>query len=183
MSGYNNNTNDIPMNNINGGAAGYGTQQRQDPRAILNDCQDLNRAIDQLARRLDDLKRLQAQVLDDPDASQNSQSQRRLNAMSAEITAMYQNFTARLTKLKSTPGAGSPTNKGHIDVTKAKLKDAIETYSAYERTFRDKVRDQTARQYRIARPDISESEIDDAVANPAKRGAFAQAVWLSSILD
>ena len=170
------------MNSVNGGAAAYRNQERQDPRAILNACQDLNQAIDQSKQRLEELERLQKQALDDPDTSPNSQSHRRLDAVSAEIMTMYENFTQRLKKLKESPEAGLPTNHGHINLTKTKLENAIKTYQGYDRDFNAKLRAQMERQYRIVFPDAPQAEVKLAMEDPERRNVFETAVWLSQTL-
>lgn len=166
------------MANYNGGAAGYGQQKRQDPRAILNETQELNKEIDKMERDLVDLRRLQGQALDDPDASQNTQTNRQLDKMNSDFMGMYQNFVGRLTKIKQTPGAGESTNSGHIRITQNKLKQAMERYQQADVSYQQKLREQMARQYRIVRPDASESEVREATDDTTATQVFSQAVGL-----
>ncbi|MCJ1391031.1 Plasma membrane t-SNARE, secretory vesicle fusion [Xylographa bjoerkii] len=162
MAGRNNNSN-IPMNNLNGGSGAYGQQQQRDPRQILNDCRDLNQAVDKLGRNLVDIQRLQTQALNDPDSSQNSQTKRQLASLSSEFQSMYTNFVTRLNKIKSLPGADQPGNKSHIKITKDKLYEAVNNFRAADSEYQSKIVEQLSRQYRIVCPDASEDDVKAAV--------------------
>ncbi|MCJ1379891.1 Plasma membrane t-SNARE, secretory vesicle fusion [Xylographa soralifera] len=160
------NDNNVPMNNLNGGAGAYGQQKQRDPRQFLNDCRDMNQAIDKTSRNLDDLKRLQTQALNDPDSSSNSQSKRQLASLTSEIQATYRNFVNRVNKLRSTPGADQTANQSHIQLTRTKLSKAMTDFQEANRAYEKNIQEQLKRQYLIVRPDATEAEaIESANAN------------------
>ena len=167
----------MEMNRLNGnGAAGGYGQQRQDPMAILNECREISRGIDSIGRNLERLQLLQQQALDDPDASQNTRTNRELDSLSSETMTLYRSFAGRITKLKQTPGAGDEKNAAQVGSVDRKLKDAIQRYQTVDAEFRKKLQAQMARQYRIVRPDASEAEVREACEDVSSTQVFSQAV-------
>ena len=168
------------MNRLNGnGAAGGFGQQRQDPMAILNECREVSRGIDSIGRNLERLQLLQQQALDDPDASQNTRTNRELDSLSSETMTLYRSFAQRITKLKQTPGAGDEKNAAQVGSVDRKLKDAIQRYQTVDAEFRKKLQAQMARQYRIVRPDASDAEVREACEDTSSTQVFSQAVGLN----
>ena len=167
------------MGQVNGGAnaGGYAPQPtRQDPMAILNECRDVDRGIESIQNNLDRLQYLQQRSLDDPDASQNTATNRELDNLSSETMTLYRSFAGRIKKIKAMPGAGSGQNSAQVGRVDRKLKDAIQKYQTVDAEFRKKLQAQMARQYRIVRPDASESEVREAVEDTSSTQVFSQAV-------
>jgi syntaxin 1B/2/3 len=167
------------MGAVNGGnGAGYGQQQqrRDDPMAILNECRNIDNGVEQILKNLERLQYLQQQSLDDPDASQNTSTNRQLDSLSSETMTLYRSFVDRIRKLKGMPGAGSPQNSAQVGRVDRKLKDAIQRYQTVDADFRKKLQAQMARQYRIVRPDASESEVREATEDTSSNQVFSQAV-------
>ena len=176
--------NDVEMNRLNGnGAAGGYGQQQQDPMAILNECREISRGIDSIGRNLERLQLLQQQALDDPDASQNTRTNRELDSLSSETMTLYRSFAGRITKLKQTPGAGDEKNAAQVGSVDRKLKDAIQRYQTVDAEFRKRLQAQMARQYRIVRPDASEAEVREACEDVSSTQVFSQAVRFMQYLS
>jgi syntaxin 1B/2/3 len=57
-----------------------------------------------------------------------------------------------------------------------RLKTAINQYQQLDRDYRKKTNDQIARQYRIVRPDASDSEVREAVEDTSNRQVFSEAL-------
>lgn len=148
--------------------------------AILNECREVDRGIDSIGRNLERLQLLQQQALDDPDASQNTRTNRELDTLSSETMTLYRNFAARIKKVKQTPGAGDEKNVAQVGRVDRKLKDAIQKYQTVDAEFRKKLQAQMARQYRIVRPDASEAEVREACEDVSSTQVFSQAVSLQS---
>ena len=144
--------------------------------AILNECREVDRGIDSIGRNLERLQLLQQQALDDPDASQNTRTNRELDALSSETMTLYRNFAARVKKIKQSPGAGDEKNAAQVGRVDRKLKDAIQRYQTVDAEFRKKLQAQMARQYRIVRPDASEAEVREACEDVSSTQVFSQAV-------
>ncbi|KAI9706678.1 MAG: Plasma membrane t-SNARE, secretory vesicle fusion [Candelina mexicana] len=164
------NSNDVELTPLNGQAGGYGGQPAsRDPNAILNECRDIDRGIDSIEQKLDRLRFLQQRAVDDPDASQNTATNRELDALSSETMTLYRNFAARIKTIKSQPDSGSPRNAPQVGKVDRRLKSAINQYQTVERDFRKKLQAQMERQYRIVRPDASDAEVREAVEDTSNQ--------------
>ncbi|RFU33559.1 hypothetical protein B7463_g2782, partial [Scytalidium lignicola] len=150
-----------------------------DPNAILNECREIDRGIDEIERSLESLKALQQRSLDDPDSSAQSGTNRQLDALGSETMTMYRNFAGRIKAIKSMPESGSPKNAPQVGKVDRKLKKAINDYQNVESAFRRKLQEQMARQYRIVRPDASEAEVREAVEDTSNTQVFSQALLQS----
>ena len=81
-------------------ASRYGTPQAQrDPNAILNDCREVGRAIDELEGRLEELQRAQRGFVTGTGASAKE-----VDAMGADIMSGYRSLAERVRRIKSQPG-------------------------------------------------------------------------------
>lgn len=164
------------MTPVNGQPGGYGQQMGRDPNAILNECREIDRGIDSIERNLERVRFLQQRALDDPDASQNTQTNLELDALSTETMNMYRNFAARIKTIKQQRESGDPRNAPQVGKVDRKLKTAINQYQQVESDFRRKLQAQMERQYRIVRPDASEAEVREACEDTANQQVFSQAV-------
>jgi len=150
-------------------AGGYGGAGGDD---ILNSCQAIDKAVDDLERRLFDLQGLHSRVLSD--RASNSEVDR----SNSEMMAAYRNLGDKLKKVKSNPESGSPRNAPQVGRVDRKLKKAINDYQRVESDFRKQMQEQQARQYRIVRPDATEAEVREAVEEPNAQ-VFQQALLSS----
>ena len=159
--------NNVELQNLNGGASGgFG----QDPSAILNECRDIDRAIDDLERQLQELQSLQRRF-----TTSNESSSEQINSMGSSIMSSYRALGQRVKKVKSQPESGNQRNAAQVGKVDRRLKTAINTYQTVESEFRRRVREQQERQYRIVRPDATEDEVRQACEEPNQQ-IFQQAV-------
>ncbi|KAH7321343.1 t-SNARE [Stachybotrys elegans] len=156
-----------------------GNMSNGDPNAILNECRDIDRGIDEVERNLESLRMLQQRTLDDADSSSSSASNRQLDGLSSETMALYRTLTDRVRTVKSNPESRSPKNGPQVGRVDRRLKQAIQQYQQVESQFRKRTQDQMARQYRIVRPDASPEEVRDAVEDPNGGQIFSQALMQS----
>lgn len=168
--------NDVEMTPMNGQNGAYGAPANRDPNAILNECREIDKGIDAIQRNLERLRFLQQRAIDDPDASQGTQTNRELDALSSDTMTLYRNFASRITAIKSKKESGEPRNKPQVGLVDRKLKTAINEYQQVDRDFRHKLSAQMERQYRIVRPDASEQEVREAIEDTSNQQVFSQAV-------
>ncbi|KAG9247570.1 SNARE domain-containing protein [Calycina marina] len=168
----------VEMDSLTQNGSQYG-RQPQDPNRILNECRDIDRGIDDIKASLSNLAALQQRSLDDPDSSANSNTNRQLDAISTETMGMYRNFAGRIKSIKQNPESGSSKNAPQVGKIDRKLKAAIQEYQTMDTTFRKKLQDQMARQYRIVRPEASEAEVREAVEDTSNQQVFSQALLQS----
>lgn len=148
----------------------------RDPNAILNECRDIDKGIDSIQRNLDRLRFLQQRAIDDPDASQGTQTNRELDSLSTDTMTLYRSFAARIKNIKQQKESGEPRNAPQVGLVDRKLKTAINEYQQVDRDFRHKLSEQMARQYRIVRPDASDQEVQEAIQDTSNNQVFSQAV-------
>ncbi|KAL8957537.1 MAG: hypothetical protein Q9193_005219, partial [Seirophora villosa] len=149
--------NDMEMTAMNGTGSG------RDPNAILNECREIDRGIDSIERNLERLRFLHRRAIDDTDASQNTETNRELDALSSETMTLYRNFGHRLKVIKGMKESGDPRNSPQVGRVDRKLKTAINEYQQVDSDFRKKLSAQMERQYRIVRPEASDAEVQEAV--------------------
>ncbi len=146
------------------------------PNTILNECRDIDEGINSIERNLERLRFLQTRAIDDPDASQDTQTNRELDALGSETMTLYRSFGARIKAIKQQRESGDPKNKSQVGKVDRKLKSAINEYQQVESEFRKRLSEQIARQYRIVKPEASEDEIRAAVDDTSNNQVFSQAV-------
>ena len=170
------------MTPMNGQAGAYGAQPSRDPNAILNECRSIDRGIDEIQKNLERLRFLQQRAIDDPDASQGTQTNRELDSLSSDTMTLYRNYALRIKTIKSQKESGDPRNKPQVGLVDRKLKTAINEYQNVEKDFRHKLSAQMERQYRIVRPDASDQEVQEAIQDTSNNQVFSQAVRYSIVL-
>jgi syntaxin 1B/2/3 len=151
--------------------AGYGNSGGNAGGNILNQCRDIDQAIDDLGSRLQDLKVIQSKVLQD-------RAQRgEVDRTNSETLAAYKNLGERLKKIKSNPQSGSPTNAPQVGRVDRKLKKAINDFQRLESDFRGQMQEAQIRQVQIVDQDITPEDARKMVEDPQFDGqVFSQAV-------
>ncbi|CAK7202470.1 hypothetical protein SEUCBS139899_005193 [Sporothrix eucalyptigena] len=150
-----------------------------DPNAILNECRSIDRGIDQIDQNLNQLRMLQDRSLNEAGTSGSSTS-RQLDSLASDTMALYRQLTERVRQVKSQREAQQAKNAPQVGRVDRRLKQAIQSYQQVESTFRKKTQDQMARQYRIVRPDASESEVRAVVEDTAAGSQMFQQAMMQS---
>jgi len=148
----------------------YGQGGGADPNAILNECREIDRALDQLDSQLDNLERTFKQVLARPDMPSGE-----ITNLSTQIMAGYRGLVGRVKNIKSKPESGNPRNAPQVGKVDRRLKATINRYQNLEADFRRDSQAAAERQYRIVRPDATDEEVRQAVEDP-EAPIFQQAV-------
>jgi syntaxin 1B/2/3 len=150
--------------------------RQQDPNSILNACREVDKGIEELKVQLRAIQTIQGSALNDPNGTRD----RQVEAKASEILAMYRELTSRVKSIKQQPESGSPRNAPQVGKVDRALKKTYEEYLNIDRQFRQRSQEQSARQYRIVRPDASEAEVRQAVDNPDNQQVFQQAMMNSN---
>jgi syntaxin 1B/2/3 len=136
---------------------------------ILDDCEAVNQAINDLESRHQAFKALTSRILSD--RAQLGE----LEASSSEIMSAYRSLAARMKKIKSNPASGSSRNAPQVGRTDRRLKASIQEFQIIEKDFRAQIKEQQTRQYRIVNPGATEEEVRQAVDDPSTQ-IFQQAL-------
>lgn len=132
-----------------------------DPNAILNECRDIDRALDQIDSQLANLERMFKQVLARPDMPSGE-----ITNLSTQIMTGYRGLVSRVKNIKSKPESGNPRNAPQVGKIDRRLKATINKYQVLEADFRKDSQAAAERQYRIVRPDATDDEVRQAVEDP-----------------
>jgi syntaxin 1B/2/3 len=158
------------------GAQFGGGNQLDSPRAILEECREIDRTLDEIEQsKFTILQTMQTSVLNNPDPGRDAIAQ--LDAQSAEIMNTYRGLVDRARKLKSKPGSSGNPQVGRID---RRVKASLQKYQKMDVEYTKRLQEQMARQYRIVRPDASEQEVRQAVETPDNQQVFSQALMQSN---
>lgn len=160
----------VEMAPLTQNGSSFGSQQ--DPNAILNECREISRGIDDTGMRLKELRLLQQRTINESDSSRTSPQ---LDALSSEIMSTYRNFASRIKAIKRQPESGSAKNAPQLGQVDRKLKAAVQEYRDIDVQFEKDIKGQLRRQYKIVRPDASEKEVEDAIEDPSQQ-VFSQAL-------
>ncbi|MCJ1258718.1 Plasma membrane t-SNARE, secretory vesicle fusion [Lignoscripta atroalba] len=161
--------NDVELGQMNG-------QREKPPKPILEELGAISAGIATVGTKFPRIKALQEKALDDPDTNANTQINRELDALSSQTMTMYRNFVERLNKIKKTPMSAGPENAPTVGRVDRELKKAMEEYLKMDSTFQNRLQEQFKRQYRIARPDASEAEVQAAAEDTSGQQVFSQAL-------
>ncbi|KAG8631385.1 hypothetical protein KVT40_000525 [Elsinoe batatas] len=151
---------------------GYGgAPQQSNPHAILNECREIQRAIDDLEGDLQTLQRAQRGFVNG-----NGASNREIDAMGAEIMGTYRSLADRVKRIKSKPEAGNPQNAPQVGNLDRRIKKAINAFQQQESSFRKEVQEQQKRQYLIVNPNATEQELREVSEAGGDTQIFQQAL-------
>lgn len=145
------------------------------PDDILKETTEVGRGIDALDADLDDLERAFRQSLARPDMPAGQ-----IDSKSANIMASYKGLINELTKLKKQPQSVHAKCKANLGMTDRRLKATLQKYQTLEASFRRESQQAAERQYRIVRPDATDAEVREAVADPGAP-IFQQAVCIARL--
>ncbi|KAF2103026.1 t-SNARE [Rhizodiscina lignyota] len=135
-----------------------------DPNKILNDCQEVDRALDAIDAELNQLRGLHRRRLNA--AETDNATTQQIDRLSTDIMTSYRGLVERMRRLKGLPESDNPRNSPQVGRVDRRLKATINNYQTLERDFRHGLQDQQSRQYRIVRPEATEEEIQEAIDDP-----------------
>ena len=162
----------VEMSNMNGAGAPAG----RGPDHILNECRNIDRAIDDIENELERLTGVQQRYLADTNTSRESPLGREVDRLSQNIMTSYRGLVNRVKTIKQDKESGNPRNAPQVGKVDRRLKTTINKSQQVERDFRRRAQEQIERQYRIVRPDASDAEVREAVEDTSNQQVFSQAV-------
>lgn len=150
--------------------------RQANPNQILNACGEITKGINKIKDNLGEIQTLQAAALNDPNGTRVGDVEKK----ATEILAMYHDLTTKVKAIRQMPESGAPRNAPQVGKVRRDLQNTYQDYMQIDRQFRQRSNEQSARQYRIVRPDASEQEVREAVENPESQQVFQQAMMNST---
>lgn len=162
--------------NSYGQSDGYGPAGTRDPNAILNQCTEINRAIDTIERNLEKIRKLNQQSLNDTDTSPDSVTNEERQRLTEETEMLYRNLVGRVRNVKAQPESGTQMNAPQVGRVQRRLQTAIVAFQNVDKDYRQGLQERSEREIRIVNPDITDAELREAVENSSNSQVFTQAV-------
>lgn len=159
------------------GNAGYemSNMNGNDPNRMLNECRNIDRAIDDLEQNLERLKVMHHRAADDTQLGSDRSLQAQVTALADQIMDTYRELGNRVKKVKSDPESGNPRNAPQVGKIDRRLKTMINKYQQADSDYRKRLQERSAREYRIVRPDASDAEVREATEDSDQQ-IFSQAL-------
>ncbi|KKY15697.1 putative snare domain protein [Phaeomoniella chlamydospora] len=149
------------------------------PNQILEDCREVDRGVDLVDQKLEQLRQLQAQSLNETDVSSNSPVAREIERIMVDIETTYRGLISRMKAIKSQPESGNPRNAPQVGRVDRRLRDAVQRNMQLRRDYEKRCKEQFERNYRIVRPQASDAEVREAAEDPSNTQVFSQAMLSS----
>ena len=169
----------------------YPQQQPQQPASntlpqqeFLNRCQFLHNEIGTLRTNVSAISSLHQRSLAEADNGLSSQQLERIVADTQALNAGVRDQLKFLANdAAKSDGGLQNLKKKQVDHIKAEFERELRNYQTEEGAFRQRYRDQIARQYRIVNPDASEDEVRQATElDWGNEGVFQTAVRIRFLL-
>ncbi|OAQ97443.1 hypothetical protein LLEC1_01811 [Akanthomyces lecanii] len=165
----------------NAGAAGAtsssSTQAPLSQQDFLARVQSLRNDITRLTGDIETIGQLHQRSLGAADPQADQQLEHYVAQTQIRNTAIKDGIKALERDLARTADASRKTKQTQLQSLRTFFKSELDSYQSIEREYRQKYRDQIARQYRIVNPDASEQEIQQAAeADWGNEGVFQTAL-------
>ncbi|KAI5295361.1 Plasma membrane t-SNARE, secretory vesicle fusion [Ascosphaera atra] len=151
-------------------------ERRTDPHAILNQCRDVRQGITRVESYIDKIEALHKRLLLEADIARENEVKATAENLEEETKHEYRALIERMRVVKGTPGAGEQSNARHIAQVEGQLKRVIESYQKMQQEYRNGIKGQVERQYRIVRPEASDAEVQEAVESAGDQQIFSDAL-------
>ncbi|KAH7148792.1 t-snare, syntaxin [Dactylonectria macrodidyma] len=159
-------------------------QQQQPPSSaalplndFLNRVQSLRNDIKALTTNIDYIGQLHQRTLGSTDGAAKEQLEHYVAQTQISNTAIKDGIKGLERDLAKTTDTSRNTKNTQLQSLKTFFKSELDKYQSIERDYKQRYRDQIARQYRIVNPDASEAEVQEAAeADWGNEGVFQTAL-------
>ncbi|KAL7753840.1 hypothetical protein RI367_000772 [Sorochytrium milnesiophthora] len=180
---YNSNTQSatgIEMNNMGGGS------DTLDVGGFLDDIANVDQTLRRIQQDMDYVDRLHREGFDAYTEQQRQRATHDLDRATSEAKRQLAKVRAALQSLEQELGS-TPTTKADFDMALAQLQKLKNKYEKARQEFFElevrhsrRQKERMAREIRIAKPNVSEEEIEDMISNPQATQVFAQEILHST---
>ncbi|PHH62327.1 hypothetical protein CDD81_7247 [Ophiocordyceps australis] len=144
---------------------------------FLNRVQSLRDDIRSLTNEVDHIGQLHQRTLGSTDGQARQQLEQHVSQTQIRNTAVKDGIKALERDLARTTDSSRATKSTQLQSLKTFFKSELDKYQSIESDYRQKYREQIARQYRIVNPDASDEEIREAAeADWGNEGVFQTAL-------
>lgn len=138
---------------------------RGDPNRILNKCREIDGELARVEEVLAELRMLQQRHLDSADTGARSPTRQAVDACSERLLTEYKALTTAMRNIKMDKESGNPRNSATVGRVDRNVKESMQNYRQLDAQYSQKLKKQIEREYRIVKPDATEAEIRQVVAD------------------
>ncbi|MCJ1243812.1 Plasma membrane t-SNARE, secretory vesicle fusion [Trapelia coarctata] len=142
---------------------------------ILNECKAIDRGIDVLQSKMEQVLRKQRESLTDPAPMDSA-----IKALTTEVLGDSNNLSVRIQRLKANPKHLEPSNKPQVDRVQRRLGKANQEFLSGEAAHERELKADGDRQLQIIHPDWTKEQREEAMQNNQQSGHFATAIMQGS---
>lgn len=161
-------------------AGGYGgSAQPDDMMAFFSELDEIKRQLVQFSDNIDRVESLHKRSLAEVAGENEEWTQQQIDKVGQETRGLGDSLKARIKKLEK-QAARDNTKRPQVENIKKSFMEKIQHYQAVENTYRQRYREVAERQYRIVRPDATDSEVHEAIEDSHGEQIFSQAFMSSN---
>jgi syntaxin 1B/2/3 len=151
------------------------TNRPNDPNAILDECREVSRGIDEIQQNIKTLRGFYITTASLTSSEELKAHRGKINGLQEITIKMYRSLGARLKKIRTNPESGHPRNDKQVGATIRRLQSTIMDYQKGEAEHRALENEQGRRQYLTIMPDATAEEVEAAIEDNTGN-MFSQAV-------
>lgn len=159
------------MNPMNGQ-----TSERNDPNYILDECRDVGRGIQELERKVSQLRTLYRAATSIASAEEDRRHKAEIERVQNDAMSLQRNLARRVKSIQSKPESGNEHNKLQVGKIDSDLKKAMNDYREAGAEYRTILKEQARRQYLTIKPNATEAELTQVADDLSDQNLFSQAL-------
>ncbi len=142
---------------------------------FMQDVDAINRGLDQYAANINNIQAAHQQLLNEVSEDQEELLTKKLDSLVATTSALAGSLK---TQIKQAQGEGQndKAKYAQAEAVKNRFLGLIQDYRKVEADYRAQSKQRAERQYRIIRPEASDSEVQDAIEDASGSQLFSQAL-------
>jgi syntaxin 1B/2/3 len=150
--------------------------QQMDPNAILNECRDVMRGVEEVEGNVIYLRDLYTGMESLTTAEELKAHNKTINEAQDNSKTLYRNLVERMKRIKAKPESGYPRNEKQVGATDRRLRAVMNDLQKADAEYRTRLKDQKRREYLTIEPNATEAELEEAVEDLSDTSLFQQAV-------
>lgn len=152
------------------------TSERNDPNYILDECRDVGRGIQELERKVSQLRTLYRAATSIASAEEDRRHKAEIERVQNDAMSLQRNLARRVKSIQSKPESGNEHNKLQVGKIDSDLKKAMNDYREAGAEYRTILKEQARRQYLTIKPNATEAELTQVADDLSDQNLFSQAV-------
>ena len=150
--------------------------QSKNPDKILSDCREVNSAVDRIEGDIRELDNLTKSMRGLTTPGQLTTHTKSVHDINDRVEHTLKVMAERMKRVKEMPESGSPRNANQVGSTDRRLRATMHSFQVAGAKFRDEASQIKKDEYRIAFPDATEDQLQEAANDLSDQSPYQQAV-------